>query len=292
MNGVEITWGLIGAAIILMIVIILLHYPEYILNKRKLLRKKLNQLRQSGQTVITKKPQNWLWLILSVLIVLGFVTAVYFAGKFILLKIGSAFEKIEGPSFDGLPDWLSSILTNWLFWVILAVLIASIFFRKKVVGEIRSRTIDWSWPKIVLWTIFAAIVIWFTYPRLMSRYNNEKAQQTTVSANSSDDVSSPRPFIIAKENSMRAGIWYTFTQQPGEPLFKFKPATPNTTITYQIMKEENKTREWSVEVWTDANNKAFTNSLNKDGIEPNDASKVGYSRIRVNKDAIVVSYVE
>jgi hypothetical protein len=288
MKGQLITWPLlIGSAVIIILAIVLM-------------QKKLNKLRQSGQTIVKKTPRQLLWLIVYSVIVTAFTSLAYFAFKFILLKIESAFVKFDDMGPTELPDWLSSILTSWWLWLALAILIPLIIFRKKISGKIKVPSVVsnwWSWYKfwLVIGIIALALVIWFEVVPGIGSWGIWKRQHFKSGQSSSKPISDPsstRGFIFGKENSMRAGVWYTFTQQPGEPLFKFKPATPNTTITYQIVKNEDETRNWSVEVWTDANNKAFPNSLNKDGIEPNDASKVGYSRIKINTNAIVVAYVE
>ncbi len=221
-----------------------------------------------------------------------------FIGAFaVIIAIIWLISSLDFPSIE-LPDWLSSILTSWWFWLALAILIPLIIFRKKVVEKVKIPSGGkFSWYKLILWIgiIALALVIWFEVLPWIGSWGIWERQHFKSEQSSSEPINEPsshRGFIFGKENSMRAGVWYTFTQQPDEPLFKFKPATPNTTIIYQIEKDENKTRNWSVEVWTDANNKAFENRLNKDGVEPNDDSKVGYSRIRINTNAIVVAYVD
>jgi magnesium-transporting ATPase (P-type) len=200
----------------------------------------------------------------------------------VIVSIISSFD------FPELPDWLSFLFHRWWFWAVLIVLIMLISLRKKV---FKKRSIKWSlkglWWRIGV--IAFALLLWFTIIPYSIRWYNWQTRPSGSGNSSSIQTSSTRAFFLNKDNAMKAGVWYTFTQDEG-PLLRFKPKNPNTTIIYEVVKNEDPTRNWKVEVWTNSANEVFENRLNAHGIEPIPTAKRGDSRIRVSVDAVIVVY--
>ncbi len=211
----------------------------------------------------------------------------------ILIVIISIISSLDLGSID-LPPSLIFLLHSWWLWFGIGILILMVIFRKKVVEKIKVPNVKWSWWNLwkTLAVILIAIVLWFEVIPWIGDWDMWKGQHSgTQTEQSSEGTTTHRAFFLGKENSMKTGVWYTFTQNDG-PLIQFKPATPNTTIVYKIIKLEDETREWKVEVWTDSNGEPSENRLNQHGIEPNKGAKGGDSMIMIDRDAVVISYLE
>lgn len=182
-------------------------------------------------------------------------------------------------------DWSA---VRWWYWVIGIALLLAIIFRKSLFSKIPTiRTPSWSWPMGIVWALVIAFIAFYTVPRV-TRWWKSKDFHEQYGDKDPGKAREHRPMLLTEGTDMIQGQWYEYYQDKGK-LWNFQPTEPGK-IVYKIVKIEDETRQWRVEVLKEEGKKPTENRLNRYGIEPNKEAKVGRSLIMLeNTSARVIA---
>lgn len=274
--GTKFTWLFSGAFLVVLVLILIFLYPEYKLNKKKLQRKRVQN---SGNTPQSKKG-TYLGVIFYFLFWLLIPFGIFLLSKLVVNKITSGLKEITGID---IPDYV------WFAVLVLLFIWAIWYFRGHINKKVSSININMPSLKLKwLWWIPVLIGLYFAgrwgykefflKPKISERYWS-KPDWVQVR----QPVKDVKIFDLEKQNKMTPGDRLKFEQKDPKNMLHFAPANSDT-IVYTIVKREDRSRYWSVMVWTKGDT-LFENRLTN---EPYDKAKVGDSEISVDRPSTIV----
>lgn len=268
----------IGILIAIMLLIVIFYYPEYKLNKKKLQRRKINETRFNEPAVTQNNTSivNGFFYLLTILV---FCFLVFLFFRYMIKKVCSAIEELIQAQGINIPKYV---------WVTAIVLLAGSiiwYLRDKITKKASSLISADFKQKWFKWNnVFSALLLFglgvFVYYQV-TKPKDPGPQQTPWIA-----VKSPvsnQIFDLEKQNKMTPGNPLGFEQKDPEVMLHFAPTSD--TVVYTIVKKEDRSRYWSVMVWTKGDT-LFENRLTTP--EPYDKAKVGDSEISVDRPSTIV----